>query len=364
VPALIAREREALAEASDPELAASVERRVAAIVELAKRVRASAPILNQATLLRVEALERVAELVDAGQTAGEIAREGRPEKRSGVRTFSEFGITKQRLAEARRLRDANAAHWFASQIARSPDEAITISHAIRRAERVARNREAAARRDRARRAARQRANSARQSDRWNVVEADVYSWRPTGVDAIVTDPPYIQEDTIDLYAALGRFAVDVLPPGGLCATMVSTGLLGDALRVLEDAGLSFFWEIVWQFDNGRDFTPVYSHRVYDRYKPVLVMSNGPARADREWFHDLIRVKDQEKDFHDWQQTLGGMRELVLRLTRPGMLVCDPFAGSATTGVACLLTDRRFLGGDIDPEAVTVAMGRLAYDIPS
>jgi DNA modification methylase len=134
--------------------------------------------------------------------------------------------------------------------------------------------------------------------------------------------------------------------------------------VLEDAGLSFFWEIVWQFDNGRDFTPVYSHRVYDRYKPVLVMSNGPARADREWFHDLIRVKDQEKDFHDWQQTLGGMRELVLRLTRPGMLVCDPFAGSATTGVACLLTDRRFLGGDIDPEAVTVAMGRLAYDIPS
>jgi methylase of polypeptide subunit release factors len=366
IPALIAREREALARASDPSVAANVERRAAAIVELAKRADASAPILNEATLLRVEALEQMADLVDEGQKIGEIAKDvnGRPAKGSGVRTLSAFGLTKQRLAEGRRLRDAHAAQWFRDQIAHAPESAISISHAIRRAERVARNRGAAARRQQAVAAARQWSSRASRSDRWNVTEADIYTWRPTAVDAIITDPPYIPDDAIDLYRALGRFAIDVLPPGGICAAMVSTDLLAPALRALEDEGLSFFWQIVWQFDNGRDFTPVHSHRVYDRYKPVLVLTNGEPREDREWFHDLIRVRDKEKDLHDWQQTLNGVRELVLRLTSAGMLVCDPFAGSATTGVACLQTDRRFIGGDIDPEAVAVADGRLAYSAPA
>ncbi len=54
--------------------------------------------------------------------------------------------------------------------------------------------------------------------------------------------------------------------------------------------------------------------------------------------------------------------LVELLTDEGDLVVDPFCGSGTTGEACLLLGRRFIGGDIDEKALELAKIRLsAYD---
>jgi site-specific DNA-methyltransferase (adenine-specific) len=46
------------------------------------------------------------------------------------------------------------------------------------------------------------------------------------------------------------------------------------------------------------------------------------------------------------------------VSKPGELVVDPFTGSGTTGVACMATGRRFLGADVDPGAVALAIERL------
>jgi site-specific DNA-methyltransferase (adenine-specific) len=43
---------------------------------------------------------------------------------------------------------------------------------------------------------------------------------------------------------------------------------------------------------------------------------------------------------------------------PGELVCDPFAGSGTTGVACIQRGRRFVGWERDPKYFAVAVKRL------
>ena len=45
-------------------------------------------------------------------------------------------------------------------------------------------------------------------------------------------------------------------------------------------------------------------------------------------------------------------------TNPGDLVCDPFAGSGTTGVACLRLGRRFIGWERDPKYHAIAVKRL------
>lgn len=50
----------------------------------------------------------------------------------------------------------------------------------------------------------------------------------------------------------------------------------------------------------------------------------------------------------------GMRDLIERLTKPGDLVCDPFLGGGTTAVACLSLGRRFVGCDINADAVAAA----------
>lgn len=43
----------------------------------------------------------------------------------------------------------------------------------------------------------------------------------------------------------------------------------------------------------------------------------------------------------------------------GKTVCDPYMGSASTGVACLNTGRRFIGIEIDPDHAATAAERIA-----
>jgi len=53
-----------------------------------------------------------------------------------------------------------------------------------------------------------------------------------------------------------------------------------------------------------------------------------------------------------------MRLLVDHYSRPGDVVCDPFMGAGTTGVAAVTLKRRFVGVEIDAEAFDVACRRI------
>jgi site-specific DNA-methyltransferase (adenine-specific) len=54
-----------------------------------------------------------------------------------------------------------------------------------------------------------------------------------------------------------------------------------------------------------------------------------------------------------------MEYLVRTYTEPGALVLDSSMGSATTGIACLRSGRRFVGIERDPAIFAVAESRLA-----
>lgn len=62
--------------------------------------------------------------------------------------------------------------------------------------------------------------------------------------------------------------------------------------------------------------------------------------------------------HETQKPEPLMVELVRDFTDPGELVCDPFAGSGTTGVACIRLGRRFVGWEKDPRYHAIAVKRL------
>lgn len=53
-----------------------------------------------------------------------------------------------------------------------------------------------------------------------------------------------------------------------------------------------------------------------------------------------------------------LEELLADFTDPGDLVLDPFAGSGTTGVACLRLGRRFIGWERDENYFEIACRRL------
>lgn len=53
-----------------------------------------------------------------------------------------------------------------------------------------------------------------------------------------------------------------------------------------------------------------------------------------------------------------MRQLVADYTEPGDLVCDPFAGGGTTGVACVEKGRRFIGAELNEKRAGFAIRRI------
>ena len=62
--------------------------------------------------------------------------------------------------------------------------------------------------------------------------------------------------------------------------------------------------------------------------------------------------------HPTEKPLPLMTELVSLFTDPGDLVLDPYAGSGTTGVACMRLGRRFAGAERDERWVRLACERF------
>lgn len=66
-----------------------------------------------------------------------------------------------------------------------------------------------------------------------------------------------------------------------------------------------------------------------------------------------------RNIHPTVKSIELMRWLVRLITpRPGSLVVDPFAGSGTTGLACLAEGMKFLGFELGADYVEIASARL------
>lgn len=72
-------------------------------------------------------------------------------------------------------------------------------------------------------------------------------------------------------------------------------------------------------------------------------------------------RDGGPNDHPTQKPLSLMLELVSLFTDPAEIVLDPFAGSGTTGVACLRLGRRFIGVEKDATYAQAAWDRLAAE---
>ncbi len=64
-------------------------------------------------------------------------------------------------------------------------------------------------------------------------------------------------------------------------------------------------------------------------------------------------------FHPTQKPLALMEDLIKKHSNENDIVLDCFAGSCTTGLAAINTNRQFLGCEIDPEYYKKSIDRLA-----
>jgi site-specific DNA-methyltransferase (adenine-specific) len=74
--------------------------------------------------------------------------------------------------------------------------------------------------------------------------------------------------------------------------------------------------------------------------------------------------DHENRLHEAQKPVELLKFLLTLTTIEGQTVLDPFAGSGSTGVACRLLNRQFIGFEINPAYVQMANERLNEVAPA
>ncbi len=187
----------------------------------------------------------------------------------------------------------------------------------------------------------------------------------TGVDAVVTDPPYgigfgynQYQDTEEslcslieevIRPAIEKFGRGVITPG-------NTNLH----RYPKPT-----WTGAWTWDT----TTARGFCGWSQWQPILIYGTDPAkgfgkhngilRSDRIHFSGgQAEIEGAAGGIHSCPKPVKFMMRLVARFTNADECVFDPFLGSGTTGVAASQLGREFVGCEIDPAYFDIACRRI------
>ena len=96
---------------------------------------------------------------------------------------------------------------------------------------------------------------------------------------------------------------------------------------------------------------------YFNYELMKELNGGKQMKD-VWSGALTPQREKIFGKHPTQKPLYLLEKILLASTREDDLVLDPFCGSGTTGVACKLLGRKFIGIDNDRDFIALAKERL------
>jgi DNA modification methylase len=180
------------------------------------------------------------------------------------------------------------------------------------------------------------------------------------IDCLVTDPPYGIGESGKKNKGRKQLA-DPRDYGDYKWDVPLTDIhINELLRVSEDQvlfGGNFYahllppsssW-IVWDKLNTGDFADC----------ELAWTSHKKAVRKFTWLWNGMIKQHPEKRYHPTQKPLALMKWILENYTAEDDLILDPFMGSGTTGVACHLTNRRFIGIEIDKDYYDIATRRIA-----
>ncbi len=218
---------------------------------------------------------------------------------------------------------------------------------------------------------------------WQIIEGDsVHMLRDmpaASVDAIVTDPPYsttgessvwVSKDKVRslpretqffeawIREVLTEFARVLKPTGGMWISCDWTAALAID-KAASRVGLRAPIIGVWHREGlGMGFA---LRHVYECFA-VITMPEWKRRFTDEpdlWTHKW--TPSDRKTGHSAEKPIELMARAIRLLVPPGSVVCDPFCGSASTGMAALRESCRFIGIERDDAFADMARDRLAAE---
>lgn len=202
----------------------------------------------------------------------------------------------------------------------------------------------------------------------------------SGADVVITDPPYGigfdygpeasyddhgGADYIDMLSALRGLPLVIInyPEEAMRSFVPALGVPDEVITWCYPSNLPGRQSrLVCFYNVAPDWTKVrqpYKNPNDARIKKLIAAGSKGARS-YDWWADINLVKNVSKtDFpHPCPIPVELARRLVEMTTEPGQTVADPFAGSASVGVAAVESGRKFVGIELDESFAAVADSRL------
>lgn len=202
------------------------------------------------------------------------------------------------------------------------------------------------------------------------------------VDCIITDPPYMiakknnfhtmsrtgidfgeWDKNVDLFSWLERIP-NLISKNGSVVIFNDWKNLGDIARYCEELGLEIKDLLRWEKSNpmprnrDRRYVTDYECAIWlVNKKAKWTFNRQNAKYQRPKFiHGVVSGK--EKTIHTTQKPVSLMEDMINIHTNERDLVLDCFMGSGSTGVACMNTNRKFIGIELDNNYFNIAKQRI------
>ena len=130
--------------------------------------------------------------------------------------------------------------------------------------------------------------------------------------------------------------------------------LADLMNEMNKVGFGIHNVLVWKKNNA---TP---NRWYMKNGEFIVFGRkGKAKPiNNLGSKSIIEINNIRNKIHPTQKPIELLQMLITNSTDRGDVVFDPFMGSGSTGIACLNTNRRFIGMELDEHYFEVASKQI------
>lgn len=140
-----------------------------------------------------------------------------------------------------------------------------------------------------------------------------------------------------------------------CYIMVNSRNLAELQKQSEKVGFKFQNLLMWDKGN------VTPNRWYMQgFECILMLRKGGAKnINNLGSSNILKVPNIiGNKTHPTEKPIGLMRILIENSTQPNEIVLDPFMGSGSTMIACLNTNRKGIGIELDKHYFDVASKRI------
>ena len=204
------------------------------------------------------------------------------------------------------------------------------------------------------------------------------------IDLIVTDPPYpttsrghagnsggmlqkeinkkgkvFEHNNIDCTEYAPEF-YRVLKDGSHCYVMTNHINLIKMLNVFTDCGFHFIKSLIWNKGN-----KIMGQYYMSQFEYILFFRKGYGKKINNCgTADILSVPNKKtkdtngKNIHDTEKPVELMKILIENSTQKGDIVLDPFVGVGATALACIESERNYIGIELDEGYFNIAKKRI------